>query len=45
MVTTCVLNQSKDHWLLSNVLVTVINLIVAIESQPDSFVDGNETCD
>jgi hypothetical protein len=23
----------------------IVNLIVAMESQPDSFVDGSETCD
>jgi hypothetical protein len=40
-----VLNQSKGHWLLSNALLIIINLIVAIESQPDSFDDGSETCD
>lgn len=39
------LNQSKGHWLLSNALLIIINLIVAMESQPNSFVDGSETCD
>jgi hypothetical protein len=45
LVTTCVLNQSRGHWLLLDVLVTIINLIMAIESQLDPLVDGSETCD
>jgi hypothetical protein len=46
VVTAYVLNQSKGHWLLSDALVTVINLIMAMEFQLDPmFVDGNETCD
>ncbi len=45
VVSTCVLNQSKGHWLLFDALVTIINLILAMEFQPNPFVDGNETCD
>jgi hypothetical protein len=45
MVTACVLNQLWGHWLLFNVLVITINLIMAMESQLDSLVDGSETCD
>jgi len=45
MVTTCVLNQSKGHWLLFDVSMITINLIVAMEFQPNSFIDGSETCD
>jgi hypothetical protein len=40
-----VLNQSRGHQLLYDVLMITVNLIVAIEFQPDSLVDGNETCD
>jgi hypothetical protein len=45
VVITCVLNQSRSHGLLSNVLMTIINLIVAMKSQLDPLVDGIETCD
>jgi ABC-type xylose transport system permease subunit len=46
VVTAYVLNQSKGHWLLSNALITVINLIMAMEFQLDpKFANGNETCD
>ncbi len=45
MVIACVLNQSTDHWLLLDVLMTIINLIMAMESQLDPLVDGSETCD
>jgi hypothetical protein len=45
MVSPCVLNQSRGHQLLSNALVTVINLIMAMEFQLDPFIDGSETCD
>jgi hypothetical protein len=45
MVTTCVLNQSKGHWLLFDVSMITINLIVAMEFQPNSLIDGSETCD
>jgi hypothetical protein len=40
VVIACVLNESKGHWLLFNALMTIINLIVAMESQLDPFVDG-----
>jgi hypothetical protein len=39
------LNQSKGHWLLFDALVTTINLISAMEFQPNPYVDGSETCD
>ncbi len=45
MVFTCVLNQSKGYQLLSNALVIVINLIIAMKFQLDPFVDGSETYD
>ncbi len=45
MVIACVLNKSRGHWLLSDALVTEINVIVAMEFQVNSFVDGSETCD
>ncbi len=32
LVTACVLNQSRGHWLLLDVSVAIINLIMAIES-------------
>ncbi len=44
-VTACVLNKSKGQWLLFDALVIEINVIVAMESQVNSFVDGSETCD
>jgi len=43
VVTTCVLNQLRGHWLLSNALAIVINLIVVMEFETDPLVDGNET--
>jgi len=45
VVIACVLNQSRGHWLLFDVLMTKINVVVAMESQPNSLVDGSETCD
>ncbi len=45
VVITCVLNQSRGHWILFDVLVIEINVIMAMESQPNSLVDGSETCD
>ncbi len=45
VVTTCVFNQSRGHWLLSNALAIVINLIVVMEFETDPLVDGNETLD
>jgi hypothetical protein len=46
VVTTYVLNQSKGQWLLSDALVIIINLIMAMEFRLDpKFVDGSETCD
>jgi hypothetical protein len=46
VVTAYVLNQSNGHWLLSNALVTIMNLIMAMEFQLyPKFVNGNETCD
>jgi hypothetical protein len=39
------LNQSKGHWLLFDALVITINLISAMEFQPNPSVDGSETCD
>ncbi len=45
MVTTsCVMNQSKGHWLLSYALAIAINLIVAMEFEIDPL-DGSETFD
>ncbi len=45
MVTTsCVMNQSKGHWLLSDALAIAINLIVAMEFEIDPL-DGSETFD
>jgi hypothetical protein len=44
-VSTCMLNQSRGHWLLFDALATIINLILAMEFQPNPFVDGSETCD
>jgi hypothetical protein len=43
MVTKCVMNLCKRHWLLSYVLATAINLIMAMEIELDPFVDGSET--
>ncbi len=45
VVIACVLNQSRGHWLLFDVLVIEINVIMAMESQLNSLVDGSETCD
>jgi len=46
VVIAYVLNQSKGYWLLFDALMTVINLIMAMEFQLDpKFVNGNETCD
>jgi hypothetical protein len=45
VVITHVMNQSRGHWLLYDALVITINLIVAMEFQPNSLVDGSETCD
>ncbi len=39
------LNQSRGHWLLFDALVTTINLILAMEFQPNPSIDGSETCD
>ncbi len=41
MVTTCVMNYSKGHWLLSNALVCVINLVIDIKSKLDPLSGGN----
>jgi len=38
MVITCVMNQSQGHWLLSNFLTTIINLIMAMESKANPFL-------
>jgi hypothetical protein len=38
VVMTCVMNRSRNHWLLSN-------LIVIMEFEVDPLVDGNETFD
>jgi hypothetical protein len=40
MVITCVMNQSQGHWLLSNFLTTIINLIMAMESKANPFLKG-----
>jgi len=45
MVSPYVLNQSKGHWLMSDALVTTINLILAMEFQPNPFANGGETFD
>jgi len=45
VVTTCILNQSRGHWLLSNALATMINLIMVMEFEIDPLVDGNDTFD
>jgi len=45
VVIICVLNQSRGHWLLFDILMIKINVIVTMESQPNSVVNGNETCD
>jgi hypothetical protein len=53
VVTTClnfvvspyVLNQSKGYYLMFDALVTTINLILAMEFQPNPFANGGETCD
>ncbi len=45
VVSTCVLNESKGHGLLFDTLVTTINSILAMEFQPNPYVDGSETCD
>ncbi len=39
-VTTCVMNQSKGHWLLSNVLAIIINLIMVMESKSNPLMKG-----
>jgi hypothetical protein len=45
VVTTCILNQSRGHWLLSNALAIVSNLIVVMEFETNPLVNGNETFD
>ncbi len=42
MVTTCVMNYSKGHQLLSNALVSIINLIIDMKYKLNPFFDGNE---
>jgi hypothetical protein len=41
---TCVMNQSKGHWLLSDALAIIINLIMVMEYEANPF-DGSETFD
>jgi hypothetical protein len=41
VVTTCTMNQSKGHWLLSYALIIVINLLMAMDFETDPL-DGNE---
>jgi hypothetical protein len=38
------MNQSKEHWLLSDALAIVVNLIMVMEFEIDSL-DGSETFD
>jgi len=38
------MNQSKGHWLLSDALAIIINLIMVMESEANPF-DGSETFD
>jgi len=45
VVSTCVLNQCRRHWLLFDPLVSTINSILAMEFQPNPCVDGSETFD
>jgi hypothetical protein len=45
VATTCILNQSRSHWLLSNALATMINSIMVMEFETDPLVDGNDTFD
>jgi hypothetical protein len=40
VVISCVLNQSKVHWLLFDALVTTINFIMAMEYQQDPLLMG-----
>jgi hypothetical protein len=45
VVISCVLNQSRAHWLLFHALVSIINLIMAMEFQQYHFANGSELCD
>jgi hypothetical protein len=38
-----VINYFQGHWLLSNALAIVINLIMAMDAKTNPIVDGNET--
>ncbi len=42
VVTTCVMNQSQGHWLLSNALSTCIAPIVNMEVKFEQVFDGIE---
>jgi hypothetical protein len=44
VVITCVMSQSRGHYLLSNALTITINLIMVMEFETDPF-DVNETFD
>jgi hypothetical protein len=44
MVTACVMNQSKGHWLLLNALAIVIILIVVMQFEANPL-DGIEIFD
>jgi hypothetical protein len=33
MVIACVMNQSRDHWLLFNVLINAITLIIKLQTK------------
>jgi hypothetical protein len=45
MVMVCVMNKSRNHWLLSNALNTIINLIVTMKFEVNPFVDWNKIFD
>jgi hypothetical protein len=40
VVSACVMNQSKGHWLLFDALNTIINLTMALEFEPNPLLMG-----
>ncbi len=45
VVIACVIKQAQGHWLLSNALAIVINLIMAMDAKKNPIADGSETFD
>jgi len=43
VVNACMMNQFKSHWSLFNASSNIIDLIMALECEPNSLANGVET--